>query len=92
MSFLLRLPVITQNFLNSFLIKLKLLLKLVDPYYFVNDLRKVTHLVECFVVLAFVKQLYFEFVDIFPHLGEQLRLVLGDSTSDLRSHKKLVVH
>lgn len=90
-AFLLSFPVVTEDLLDSSLVELELLAKLVDPDDLTNDLGEVSHLVEGVVDLALVQDFGLKPLDVAVHLRQKLGLILRDGTSDLGPHEELIV-
>ena len=90
-AFLLRLPILTENLTDLVLIELELCLKLVHPDDLLRDFWDITSYVQCLVHFLLIQELFLQDLDVFMHLVQELGLVLGDGTFDLRSHQELVI-
>lgn len=65
---------------------------MVDPGDLLDNLREISLRVQSVVVFVFVQHFHLEFVDVKQHLSKELRLVLGDSTSNFGAHEQFIVN
>lgn len=90
-AILLVFPVVSKHLLNSLLVGLELVLKLVGPDHLGHYLGEVSKVAQRQIHFFFVEQLCFELFNVLGDLTNQLRLILGNGATDLGPHEELVV-